>query len=68
MIDMIRNNMAWSLTGAVLVLVVVNVYVNINYHNELHRNDTHSHHPLVEHFDNNNNNESETKCPCTSIP
>jgi hypothetical protein len=66
-IDVIRNNMAWSLTGAVLVLVVFNVYVNIKHHDELHKDDTHPHHSLIERFDNNNNNESESKCPYTSI-
>lgn len=50
-IDMIRNNMACLLTGAVLVLVVVNVYVNIKYHDELHKDVTHPHHSLIGHFD-----------------
>jgi len=60
--------MAWTLTGAVLVLVVFNVYVNIKHHFQLHKDDTSQHHSLIEHSDNNNGNESETRCLYTSIP
>ena len=72
MIDIIKNNIAWTLTGAVLVLVVVNVYVSINQHNVSHADEDHPHSPIIQRFlDNNNNknnNESELECPYISIP
>lgn len=56
-----QANIAWLLTGAVIVLVIANVYSNIS-HKQHVANHPHPH--LI--TDHNNNNESECLCPFTS--
>lgn len=62
MTDRMKTNVAWLLTGAVLVLVTANIYTNIHYNRFMSGHP----HPITDH--NNNNKGSESLCPCTSIP
>ena len=61
MTDRMKTNVAWLLTGAVLVLVAANIYTNLNQRNLVV---SHSH-PITDH---NNNKESESSCPCILTP
>lgn len=65
MTERMRINIAWLLTGAVMVAVLTNVYINSREQHLKHHLESYTHY--LNH-NNNNNKESETLCPCISIP
>jgi len=58
--DRQKTNLAWLLTGAVIVLVTFNVYTNISHKYYILDHP----HPIT--GNNNNKNESEHSCPFIS--
>lgn len=62
MTERLRTNIAWLLTGAVIVAVLTNVYINSRKQHLRHHLESYP------HYLNHNNKESETLCPCILTP